>query len=139
LVASEQDLEQRNNALGSRRIWRHGEGDTSRLAPGPDFRGMVVPPTQNPFSEVAHIAVVNGKAIGSSDLSGHAALQSRHQVRPLPKWLDFDKPRHEINGSASFSNVRWVEKLYEIADQIRMPPLKHRIARDQIRMRPFHV
>jgi|AntAceMinimDraft_5_1070358.scaffolds.fasta_scaffold63073_2 hypothetical protein len=32
------------------------------------------PPTQNPFSEVAHIAVVNGRTISSSDVSGQVAL-----------------------------------------------------------------
>jgi hypothetical protein len=61
LVASEQDLEQLKDALGSRRVWRH----TGRLAPGPDFRGMAFQSPQSPFSEVAHIAVVNGKAICS--------------------------------------------------------------------------
>jgi len=66
LVASEQDLEQRKDALGSRRIWRHGEGDTGRLAPGPDFRGMAFPPTQNPFSEVDYIAAINEKSLASA-------------------------------------------------------------------------
>jgi hypothetical protein len=60
LVAFEQDFEQRKDELGSRRIRRHGEGDTGRLAPGPDFRGMAFQSPQNFFSEVAHITVVNG-------------------------------------------------------------------------------
>ena len=84
MVASEQDLEQRKNALFSRRIRRHGKGDTGRLAPGLDFRGMAFPPTQNPFSEVEHIALINGKAICSSDVSV--------EVRTLPERLDFGKP-----------------------------------------------
>ena len=62
LVASEHDLEHRKVALGSRRIWRHGEGDTGRLSPGLDFRDMAFPPKLNPFSEVIYIAVINGKA-----------------------------------------------------------------------------
>jgi hypothetical protein len=80
LVASEQDLELRKVALGSRRIRRHGEGDTGRLAPGPYFRDMALPRTQNLFSQVAHIAVINVKAISSSDVSGQVAVQSRHEV-----------------------------------------------------------
>jgi hypothetical protein len=115
LVASEQDLEQRKDALDSRRIWRHGEGDTGRLAPGPDFRDMAFPLTQNPFSEVAHIAVINENAISSSDVSGQLALQSRHGLLPLPKRLDFGKSCHEINGYASIRNVKWVEELCEFA------------------------
>jgi hypothetical protein len=129
LVASEQDLEQRKDALGSRRIWRHGEGDTGRLAPDPEFRGIAFPPTQNPFSEVALITVINGKAISRSNLSRQVALQSRHEVRPLPKQLDFGKPRHEINGNAPFRHVRWAEETREFADQLRMSTLKHRITR----------
>jgi hypothetical protein len=89
LVASEQDLEQRKDALGARKIWRHGEDDTGRLAPGPDFKDMAFQPTQNLFSKVAHIAVVNGKANSRGIVSGQIALQSRHEVRPLPKRLDF--------------------------------------------------
>ena len=126
LVASEQDLGLRKVALGSRRIRRHGEGDTGRLAPGPDFRDMAFPPTQNCFSEVAHIAVVNGKAISSSDLSRQVALQSRHEARPVPKRLVFGKPRHEINCNAAFSNVIRVDELHEFADQVRIFNLKHR-------------
>ena len=61
LVASEQDLEQRLGALGSRRVLHHGEGDTGRLAPGPDFRNMAVLQTQNFLSNAAHIAVINRK------------------------------------------------------------------------------
>jgi hypothetical protein len=85
----------------ARRILRHGEGDAGHLAPGPDLSDMFFPPTQNLFSEVVHIAVINGKAISSTGVSG-VALQSRNEVRPLPKRLDFDQPRHEINGNASF-------------------------------------
>jgi hypothetical protein len=87
LVAFEQDLEQRKDALGPRRIWRHGEGDSGRLARGPDFRGMVFPPTQNLFREVTLIAVANGNAISSRDLIRQGALESRHEVRPLPNGL----------------------------------------------------
>jgi hypothetical protein len=97
-----------------------------RLAPGSDFRGIAFPPTQNPVSEAANIAVINGKAIISRGVSGQVALQSRHEVRPLPKRLDFGKPHHEINCSGSFSNVRLVKELHEFADQIRMATLKHR-------------
>jgi hypothetical protein len=46
--------------------------------------------------------VMSGKAICSSDVSGQVALQSRHEVRPLPKRLDFGKPCRDINVSASF-------------------------------------
>jgi hypothetical protein len=106
-VSSEQDLERRKDALGSHRILRHGEGNTGHLAPGPDFGVMAFPPTHNLFSEVAHIAVIKRKAINSSDLSGQVALQSRHEVKPLLKRLDFGKPRHEINKSALFSDVGW--------------------------------
>jgi hypothetical protein len=56
LVAFEEYLEQRKDALGSRRILRHGEGDTGRFAPCPDFRDKYFSPTLNPFSEVAHKA-----------------------------------------------------------------------------------
>jgi len=87
LVVYEQDLEQRKDALGSRQIWRHGEGNTGRLAPCPDFRGMAFRPTQNPLSELSLIAVINGKAISNSDLSRQVALQSRHEARRLPKRL----------------------------------------------------
>jgi hypothetical protein len=80
LVASEQDLEQRLGALGSRRVLHHGEGDTGRLAPGPDFRGMAFPPTLNLFGEVALIAVIYRNAISSSDVSRQVALQSHHEV-----------------------------------------------------------
>ena len=73
LVASEQDLEQLKDALGSRRNWHHGEGDTGRFVPGPDFRDMAFLPTQNLFSEDAHIAVIKGKAISSSDVSGQSS------------------------------------------------------------------
>ena len=34
---------------------------------------------------------------------------------------------HEINGNASFRNLRWVEKLYEFAYQVRKLKLEHRI------------
>jgi hypothetical protein len=124
LVASEQDLERRKDALDSRRIGRHGEGETGRLAPGPDFRDMGFPLTQNPFSEVAHIAVINGKAISSSDVSGQLALQSRHELLPSLKRLDFDEPCHEINGNAPIRNLKWVEELYEFADQVRITKVK---------------
>jgi hypothetical protein len=86
---------------------------------------MDFPPTQNLFSDVAHIAVINEKAISSSGVSGKIALQSRHKVRPLSKRLDFGKPHHEINNSASFSNFRWVEELLEFADQVRIFKLNH--------------
>ena len=86
-------------------------------------------PTLNPFNEVAHIAVINRKAISSSDVSGQVALQSHHEVRPLPKRLYFGKPRHEINSGTSFSHIRWVEELHEFADQVRMLAIKHRITR----------
>jgi hypothetical protein len=66
LVASEKDLKQRKDALGSRRFFRHGEGDTDRLAPGPDYRDMAFPPTHNPLSEVAHIAVINEKPLAAA-------------------------------------------------------------------------
>jgi hypothetical protein len=58
--------------------------------------------------------VINGKSISSSDVIGQVALQSRHEVRPLPKRLDFGKSRHEINGNASFSDARCVEELHEL-------------------------
>jgi hypothetical protein len=120
----EQDLEQRKDALSSRRIRRHGEGDTGRFALVPDFRYMAFLPTQNLFSEVAHIAVIHGKAISSSDVSGQVALQSRHEFRPLVKRHDFGKPCHEINGNGSFRKVTWVEELHEFEDQVRMLKLK---------------
>jgi hypothetical protein len=126
LDASEQDLEQRKDALGSRRIRRHGEGDTGRLAPGPKFRGMAFSRTLNSFSKVILIAVINEKAISSSDLSRQVALQSRHEARPLPKRLVFGKFCHDTNGGASFRNVRFFEELHEFADQVRIFNLKHR-------------
>jgi hypothetical protein len=48
---------------------------------------MAFLPTQNPFSEVAHITVINGKAISSKGVSGQVALQSRYEARPLPNGL----------------------------------------------------
>jgi hypothetical protein len=125
LVASEQDVEQRKDALGSRRIWCHGEGNTDRLAPGPDVTDMAFLPTQNPFSEVAHIAVIDGKAISSSDVSGQVALQSRHEARPLLKPLDFGTPCHELNGNASFRKVRFVGELQGFSDQVQILKLQH--------------
>jgi hypothetical protein len=53
----------------------------------------------------------------------------RHEAWPIPKRLHFGKPRHETNGNSSFSNVSWVEELNELADQLRMPTLKHGITR----------
>jgi hypothetical protein len=50
---------------------------------------MAFPPTQNLSCEVSHIAVINGKAISSSDISGQIALQSRHEVLLPSKRLDF--------------------------------------------------
>jgi hypothetical protein len=49
-----------------------------------------------------------------------STLGPSYEVRPLPKRLDFGEPRHEINCSAPFRNVRWVEELHEFADQLRM-------------------
>jgi hypothetical protein len=48
---------------------------------------MAFQPSQNPFSEVAYIAVINEKAISSSGVSGQVALQSRNVARPLPNGL----------------------------------------------------
>ena len=38
----------------------------------------------------------------------------------------FRQAASEINGNASFSNVRVAEKLYEYADQVRRPTFEHR-------------
>jgi hypothetical protein len=72
----------------------------------PTSEKMAFLPTQSSFSEVAHVAVINGKAISSSDSSEQAVLQSRHEVRLLPKRLDFGMPYHEIYCNATFRNVR---------------------------------
>jgi hypothetical protein len=39
-----------------------------------DFGGMAFPPTEYSLSEVADIAVADGKATGSSDVGGKVAL-----------------------------------------------------------------
>jgi hypothetical protein len=48
---------------------------------------MALKPSQNLFSEVAHIAMINEKAISRGGVSRQVALQSRHEVRPLPNGL----------------------------------------------------
>ena len=68
------------------------------------------------------------KAISSSDISGQIALQWRRKALPLSRRLDFGKPRHEINGSAPFNDVRWAEKLHEFADEVRIIKLIHIIS-----------
>jgi hypothetical protein len=97
-------------------FFRHREGDQSRIAPGPDFGVMAFPPTEESFSEVVDIAVVDGKATGSSDIGSKVALQRCHEVRPLPKRIDFGKPRHELRGDGLFSDLRRVEELHELAE-----------------------
>jgi hypothetical protein len=62
-------------------------------------------------------------------LSRQVALQSRHEVRPLPKRLDLGKPRHEIKCNVSFRNVRWVEEMREFSGQLRIITLKNSITR----------
>jgi hypothetical protein len=106
LVASEQDLEQRKDTLGSRRIRRH----SSRLVSGPDFRGMAFQASQNSYSEVAHIAVINGQAISNSGVSGQVALKSRHEVRPLPNGLiSTSRARYQwYHGNVFYSDLRLV-------------------------------
>jgi hypothetical protein len=83
--------------------------------------------SQNPISEVAHIAVINGKANNRSDVSGQVALQSRHEVRPLPSGL-ISTSRARDQWFFFFSNVRWVEKLHEFEDQVRRLTLEDRNA-----------
>jgi hypothetical protein len=75
----------------------------------------------------SYVAVINGKSISSSDVSGQVALQLRHEARHLPKRFDFGKPCHEAKGSVSFSDVRSIVKLHELADQVRILTLNHRI------------
>jgi hypothetical protein len=65
--------------------------ENTRSAPA-EF-GLAFPPTEDSHSEV-DIDVVDGKATGSSDVGGKVALQRCHEVRPLPKGLDFGKPHH---------------------------------------------
>ena len=113
------------NALGFRRIQRHDEGDTGHLDPSPDFRGLALPPTQNSFSEVVHIAVINSKALAAAikvckfccNRAMRYGLSSLNSAKRTT--------RSFVKLLSAF--VRWISELHKFSDQVRIFTVKHRI------------
>jgi hypothetical protein len=89
---------------------------------------MALPPTEDSLSQLADIAKADGKATGSNDVGGKVALLRCHEDRPLPKRLDFGKPRHELRGNVPFSDIRRAEELHQLADQVRVLAVEHNIS-----------